>query len=99
MPNPPKLLGKYATPTFHYGDVVECARRGEVRIVGLSSAPIPWPIGQILPKGRGRSLVLYGALAEAVRRVPVESVCSWMAFFDRIGWLTPVRVREEQQQD
>ena len=41
MPDLPKLLGSYATPTFSYGDVVECARRGEVRIVGLSSAPIP----------------------------------------------------------
>jgi hypothetical protein len=41
MPNPPKLLGKYATPRVNYGDVVECARRGDVRIVGLSSAAIP----------------------------------------------------------
>ena len=30
-----------------------CARRGDVRIVGLSSAPIPWPIGQRLPRGQG----------------------------------------------
>jgi hypothetical protein len=45
----PKLLGTYSTPSFDYGDVVECARRGEVRIVGLSEAPIPWPIGQRLP--------------------------------------------------
>ena len=31
----PKLLDSYATPAFSYGDVVTCARRGEVRIVGL----------------------------------------------------------------
>ena len=49
---PPKLLGTYATPTFDDG---------------LSSAPIRWPVGQTLPKGRARSLVLYGALARAVR--------------------------------
>src|SRR5262249_52410889 len=41
----PKLLGTYRTPRFEYGDVVTCARRGDVRIVGLSEAPIPWPIG------------------------------------------------------
>src|SRR5262249_25716201 len=67
-PMPPRLLGSYATPAFDYGDVVTCARRGDVRIVGLSEAPIPWPIGQRLPRGRARALVLYGDLAEAVRR-------------------------------
>ena len=46
---PTRLLGSYAAPAFAVGDVVTCARRGEVRIVGLSSAPIPWPIGQTLP--------------------------------------------------
>jgi hypothetical protein len=72
--NPPKLLGKYRTPRFSSGDVVACARRGDVRIVGLSSAPIPWPLGQRLPKGRKRSLVLDGALAKSVRRESAESV-------------------------
>ena len=65
MTTPPKLLGKYRTPTFNYGDVVACARRGDVRVVGLSDAPIPWPLAQTLPKGRGRSLVLDAGLVEA----------------------------------
>jgi hypothetical protein len=63
--NPPKLLGEYNTLRFSSGDVVECARRGDVRIVGLSSGPISWPIGQRLPKGRKRSLVLDADLAVA----------------------------------
>src|SRR5262249_43247992 len=70
----PKLLGTYRTPRFEYGDVVTCARRGDVRIVGLSEAPIPWPIGQTLPRGRARALVLYGDLAGAVRRESAEAV-------------------------
>src|SRR5262245_40437741 len=74
MPMHPELLGSYATPAFEYGDVVSCARRGDVRIVGLSEAPIPWPIGQRLPKGRARALVLYAGLAEAVRRESAEAV-------------------------
>ena len=77
MNAPPKLLGSYATPAFACGDVVICARRGDVRIVGLSEAPIPWPIGQTLPRGRARSRVLYGALAEAVRRESSEAVACW----------------------
>jgi hypothetical protein len=87
MPNPPKLLGKYATPRFSHGEVVHCARRGDVRIVGLSSAPIPWPIGQILPKGRGRSLVLYADLAEAVRRESAESVAFCWGLSTITVWL------------
>ena len=74
MPSAPRLLGSYSTPAFDYGDVVECARRGEVRIVGLSEAPIPWPIGQTLPRGNARTLVLYADLAEAVKRESAEAV-------------------------
>ena len=39
VPTPQKLLGSYATPAFARGDVVRCARRGDVRIVGVSEAP------------------------------------------------------------
>jgi hypothetical protein len=74
MTTPPKLLGRYQTPAFKYGDVVTCARRGDVRIVGLSEAPIPWPVGQRLPRSISRSLVLYGDLAEAVRGESAEAV-------------------------
>ena len=49
---PPRLLGRDAMPRFDYGDVVSCERRGDVRIVGLSEAPIPRPVGQRLPKAR-----------------------------------------------
>jgi len=38
----PRLLGSYTTPRFAYGDVVRRTRRGEVRLAGLSQAPIPW---------------------------------------------------------
>lgn len=57
--------GPYRTPRFRYGKVVWCAARGDVTLCGLSEAPIPWPVGK---KGRSRALVLFGALAEAVRR-------------------------------
>jgi hypothetical protein len=70
----PTLLGRSKTPKFNPGGVVRCARRGNLRIVGLSDAPIPWPVGQTLPKGKGRALVLYGDLAEAVRRESAEAV-------------------------
>jgi len=72
MPNdPPKLLGEYETLRFDCGDVVECARRGEVRIVGLSSAPIPWPIGH-RDEHRARRLKwsIQGAAARAEARLP-----------------------------
>jgi hypothetical protein len=87
MTSPPKLLGEYVTPRFDYGDVVRCARRGDVRIVGLSEAPIPWPVGQTLPRGRGRALVLYGDLAEAVRRESAEAVMHFWGVKVNTVWL------------
>ena len=58
MTTPPKLLGKYRTTKFNLGDVVVCARQGDVRIVGLSEAPIPWPLGLLLKGGRRPALIL-----------------------------------------
>src|SRR5262245_16647749 len=65
------LLGSYSAPAFRYGEEVEDERRGTVRVVGLSSAPIPWPGGQ---QGRRKTLILYGALADAVRRESAAAV-------------------------
>jgi hypothetical protein len=56
--------GHYRTPRFRYGKIVQDARKGKVKIVGLSDAPIPWPIGL---KYASRSPVLYGAQIKAVR--------------------------------
>jgi hypothetical protein len=73
-----RLLGSYATPAFSYGDVVTCAVRGDLVLCGLSSAPIPWPIGKRPGKGaRARSLAIYGALADAVRRESGQAVAHW----------------------
>jgi hypothetical protein len=60
-----RRLGTYPTPRFRYGRTVRCEVRGEVEVVGLHEAPIPWPVGK---KGRARSLVVYKDLARAVRR-------------------------------
>jgi hypothetical protein len=60
-----RLIGTYETPLFEYGDVVICSIRGEVELVGITSAPIPWPVGK---KGRHKAIVVYGGLEEAIRR-------------------------------
>lgn len=73
------FFGPYGTPRFRYGRLVTCARRGPLRIIGLSAGRIPWPIGQPPAGSRdsNRSLVLYGALARAVRRESATAVCYW----------------------
>lgn len=58
------LIGTYRTPKFRYGQIVLCEARGEVEIVGMTDAPIPWPIGK---RGRIKTLVLYKDLVKAVR--------------------------------
>ncbi len=69
-----RLLGKYRTPRFKLRDVVFDACNGEVIIVGLTDAPIPWPIGR---RGRFRSIILYGDLEKAVRRESNLVIAHW----------------------
>jgi hypothetical protein len=66
--------GPYQAPRFRYGRVVWCEVRGEVTICGLTDAPIPWPVGI---KGSNRALVIYGALAKAVRTEANQAVAHW----------------------
>lgn len=67
-------FGRYRTPRFRYGARVKDARGGFVNIVGLSDAPIPWPIAA---KHGGKSPVLYGALIRAVQRESNQAVAHW----------------------
>lgn len=67
------LLGAYKSPRFKYGDRVLCEVRGEVVVVGLSDAPIPWPLGR--PGHFRESLVVYKGLARAVRRESASAIC------------------------
>ena len=56
--------------------MVQCAARGEVVIVALSSGRIPWPIG----RRRGtsaRALIIYDGLAEAVKRESGIAIGHW----------------------
>ena len=77
-----RLLGAYKTPRFRYGRVVRCAVRGEVEVVGLHEAPVPWPVGK---RGRARSLVVYKSLANAVRRESIQAVAhQWGAHRERV---------------
>ena len=54
-------FGPCKTPRFKYGKKVWCEYRGWMKIVGLSDAKIPWPIGRLVTAPTGRdSLVIYG---------------------------------------
>jgi hypothetical protein len=57
---------------------------GGVVLVGLSDAPIPWPVGK---KGRAKALVVYGRLAEAVRREAAQAVAHWWGVAPVTVWL------------
>jgi len=71
------LLGTYSTPQFRCGDRVRCDMRGEVEIVGMTEAPISWPIGKRDSRGRNKTLVLCGDLVKALRRESTGAVCYW----------------------
>ena len=67
-------FGPYHAPPFNYGDAVMDEVRGEVTVIQLSDAKIPWPIGKLR---QGRSLIMYGGLADAIRRESNQAVCHW----------------------
>lgn len=69
------LFGPYKTPRFRYGQRVFCELRGWVKIVGLTEARIPWP--KCRAGKRARAIILYGALAVAVRRESAQAVGHW----------------------
>lgn len=79
-----KLLGAYQTPRFKYGAVATCAIRGPVKIVGLSNGRIPWP--KCRSGKRSRAIILYGALADAVRRESAEAVQYWFGVGQFTVW-------------
>ena len=78
MPNPvPELIaGPYRAPRFRYGQTVMCEARGQVRIVGLSSGRIAWPLG-VLPGHQKAGFVVFGDLARAVQTESSKAVCYW----------------------
>ena len=68
------LYGPYTPPVVRHGDVVFCEARGDVIVVGVTEAPIPWPVGK---RGRARAPILFGDLVEAVRRESNQVVAHW----------------------
>src|SRR5258706_15506234 len=74
------LRGPYTPPRTRRGAFLTCEMRGKVKVGGYFDGPIPWPF-----KWKTRSLILFGALVEAVRR---ESA---MAGGDQLGVFTATR--------
>jgi hypothetical protein len=74
-----QLLGTYHTPRVRVGRVLTCEYRDrDVVVTGYTDARIPWPHGR--PRGhRGGTPgpVVYGGLAEAVRRESNQTVAHW----------------------
>jgi len=68
-------FGPYHPPRCLIGDVLTCAVRGRVKVVGFSSGRIPWPVTFV---GNGvPSLIVCGGLLRAVRRESRPAVAYW----------------------
>jgi hypothetical protein len=77
-----KLHGRYRAPRLHIGSKVNCEVRGELRILGVTDAPIPWPLGAGA-RGGAKSLIVYGDLVRAVRRESSSAICHWFGVNDQ----------------
>jgi NUMOD3 motif len=72
-----KLLGRYRTPRVRAGNVLSCEFRDcDVIVTGYTAARIPWPVGRRRGSG-SRTLVVFGALAEAIRCESNLAVSYW----------------------
>src|ERR1044072_2773873 len=73
MPNSKKSkFVPYRTPAnVRPGTYLTCEVRGVVKVVGLSAAKIPWPVGE---RGRKQALIVYRSLARAIRSESPEAV-------------------------
>ncbi len=58
--------GPYFPARVKKGDILQCARLGEMRVVGWSDGPLPWPKG-VRGRGGPPSLILFADLEKAVR--------------------------------
>jgi hypothetical protein len=68
--------GPYTPPACRVGDVLTCAIRGRVRIVGFSDGPIPWPL-TALPGGGGfRFHVVCGDLKRGLWKETLPAVAA-----------------------
>jgi hypothetical protein len=69
-----RLLRPYTTPSCRIGQIVRCAVLGEVRVVGYSDSPIPWPVTR---RGKWRVPVVFRGLEQAVRRESAQAIAHW----------------------
>lgn len=76
-------FGPYSTPLFEMGQVIECAARGPVTIVGITSGKIAWPIGKTK---RAKSLVLFDDLEKAVIQEAAAAICHWWGVGPHTVW-------------
>jgi hypothetical protein len=68
------LFGPYHAPRWRYGRVVMDEVRGEVTVVGMAAARIPWPVGK---RGRAKAPVVAADLARALRTEAGQAVAHW----------------------
>jgi hypothetical protein len=69
-------FGPYAAPKYRLGMMVRCQIRGKVQVYATSDGCIPWPISKAGQRG-AKMLVIYGGLAQAIRRESVQAVAYW----------------------
>jgi hypothetical protein len=79
-----RLLGTYRTPRVRLGEILSCESRDcDVIVVGYTDGRIPWPLGR-RPGFGAPGLILFGALADAVRRESNQAVGYWWGATEKV---------------
>lgn len=82
------LFGPYRMPRCRIGGFLICRRLGRVKVIGISAAPIAWPVARRQGAGGMPSLIMCGSLVRAVEQesetavahhwgVSIQTVWAW----------------------
>jgi hypothetical protein len=66
-------FGPYLPPRCRPGRWIRCALSGMVKVVGMSSSPIPWPVARRVTGGPS-FLIITDALVRAIRRESNQAI-------------------------
>ncbi len=79
------IRGPYRPPRYKIGSWIVCRLRGRVKVVGMTDAPIQWPL-VVDAKGGGGRIALCGDLVKAVRQESTKAIQHWWGVKSNTVW-------------
>lgn len=79
--------GPYRQPRYRVGQKLFCEVRGMVTVLGVSNAPIPWPMTKSGRRGGRYVPIVIGGLVKAIETEAEQAVAHWWGVSESTVWL------------